>query len=76
VLYEIRGKWQAHVAKVREDARRKGAELDAKEADAEANIALSYALDAIDFATSAIEEAEYAALDALDARARAVALTS
>ena len=28
---EIRGKWQAHVAKVREDARRKGAELDAKD---------------------------------------------
>ena len=32
---EIRGKWQAHVAKVRADARRKEAELDAKEADAE-----------------------------------------
>jgi hypothetical protein len=73
---EIRGKWQAHVARVREDARRKGAELDAKEADAEANIALSCALDAIDFAAAAIEEAEYAALDAVDARARAVALTS
>ena len=73
---EIRGKWQAHVAKVREDARRKGAELDAKEADAEAKIALSYALDAIDFAAAALEEAEYAALDAVDARARAVALSS
>jgi hypothetical protein len=73
---EIRGKWQAHVAKVREDARRKGAELDAKEADAEADIALSYALDAIDFAAAALEEAEYAALDAVDARARAVALSS
>ncbi|MGO8771639.1 MAG: hypothetical protein ACLQIK_06780 [Mycobacterium sp.] len=73
---EIRGKWQAHVANVREDARRKGAELDAKAADAEANAALSYALDAIDFASGAIEEAEYAALDAMGARARAVALTS
>ncbi len=73
---EIRGKWQAHVAKVREDAQRKGAELDAKEADAEAEIALSYALDAIDFAAAAIEEAEYAALDAVDARARAAALSS
>jgi hypothetical protein len=72
---EIRGRWQAHVAKVRDEARRKGAELDAKDADVEANIALSYALDAIDFATSAIEEAEYATLDAMDARARAVALT-
>jgi hypothetical protein len=73
---EIRGMWLAHIAKAREDARRKGAELDAKEADAEANTALSYALDAIDFAAAAIEEAEYAALDAVDARARAVALTS
>ena len=47
---EIRGKWQAHVAKVREDVREKKAQLDAKEADTDANIALSYALDAIDFA--------------------------
>jgi hypothetical protein len=36
----------------------------------------AYAQDAIDFAASAIDEAEYAALEAIAVRANAVALSS
>jgi len=68
---DIRGKWQAHVAKVRTSVNEKKEQLDADAADADANIALSYALDAIDFAQAAVDEAEYASLDAMYARAAA-----
>jgi hypothetical protein len=40
----------------------------------DADLAEAYAYDAIDFALEAIEEAEYAVLDALCARASAAAL--
>jgi len=39
-------------------------------------LAEGYALDAIDFADAAIEEAEYVALDAMYARTRAAVLSS
>ena len=49
---------------------------DAKAAALDADLAEGYALDAISFAQGAIEEAEAAALDAVYARANAVALSS
>jgi hypothetical protein len=49
---------------------------DAKAAALDADLAESYALDAISFAQGAIEGAEAASLDALYARANAVALSS
>jgi hypothetical protein len=41
----------------------------------DANMAEDYAVDAIEFAQAAIDEAEYAALDAVAARAKAAALS-
>jgi hypothetical protein len=52
-------------------------EQDAKAAALDADLAEGYyALDAISFAQGAIEEAEAASLDAVYARANAVALSS
>jgi hypothetical protein len=68
---DMRVKWQGHVANVRTSAKEKKDRLDAGAADADANIVLSYALDAIDFAQAAVDEAEYASLDAMYARAAA-----
>jgi hypothetical protein len=48
--------------------------FDAREAAKDADRAEVYALDAIDFAQAAIQEAEYATLDALYLRANADAL--
>jgi hypothetical protein len=73
---EVRGTWQTHVAKVRADVKEKKVKFHAKEAAEDADRAEAYALDAIDFAQTTIEEAEYAALDTLYARAQAVALSS
>ena len=52
----------------------KKAQHDAKEAVRDADFAESYALDAIDFAQAVIQEAQYAALDAISLRGRADAL--
>ena len=73
---EVRGTWQTHVAKVRPDVKVKKVKFHAKEAAEDADRAEAYALDAIEFAQTTIEEAEYAALDAVYARAQAVALSS
>ena len=73
---EVRGKWKAHVAKVRSSIEAKMDEQDAKAAALDADLAEDYALDAISFAQGAIEEAEAASLDAVYARANAVALGS
>ena len=73
---EVRGKWKAHVAKVRSNIEAKMDEQDAKAAALDADLAEDYALDAISFAQGAIEEAEAASLDAVYARANAVALSS
>ena len=43
---EIRGRWQEHVAKVRTRVKEQEAELDAKVAAADADMAEGYALDA------------------------------
>ena len=67
---------KAHVAKVRSNIEAKMDEQDAKAAALDADLAEGYALDAISFAQGAIEEAEAASLDAVYARANAVALSS
>jgi hypothetical protein len=72
---EIRANWRAHVASVRTSARKKKDHLDADEAAMNANMAEAYARCAIDFVQAAMKEAEYAALDAVSARANADALT-
>ena len=71
---EIRDKWHAHVAKVRTRAHEKKDQIDAHNAAVNAEMVEAYAYDAIDFALDAIEEAEYAALAAIYARADAEAL--
>ena len=53
---------------------RRRTQIDAYNAAVEADMAEAYAYDAIEFALDAIDEAEYAALDAIYARAGAEAL--
>ena len=57
-------------------SKRRWTQQDAKAAALDADLAEGYALDAISFAQGAIEEAEAASLDAVYARANAVALSS
>jgi hypothetical protein len=61
---------------VRTSARKKKDHLDADEAAMNADMAEAYARYAIDFVHAAMKEAEYAALDAVSARANADALKS
>jgi hypothetical protein len=68
---QVQSDWAAHVAKVREGMASKKAAADAQGAKIEADIAESDAEMAIDFASSALEEAEYAVLDAILARKEA-----
>jgi hypothetical protein len=71
---EVRARWQAHVASVQSDLDRAGDEMEASYAIADADVAESYAMDAIDFAAAAIAEAESATLNAMYCRTRATAL--
>lgn len=68
---DLADKWNAHIAKIRNDLKKKKDEHDAKEMAVYAEMAEGYAFEAIDFAQAAIYEAEYAVLDALSARAAA-----
>jgi hypothetical protein len=61
---------------VRANVKQNKHQLDAEQAAMDADMAEAYALDAIDFVASTIEEAEYAALDAIYLRANAAALNS
>jgi hypothetical protein len=61
---------------VRANVQQNKHQLDAEQAAMDADMAEAYALDAIDFAASTIEEAEYAALDAIYLRANAAAVNS
>jgi hypothetical protein len=69
---QLRGKWQAHVADVH--ARAERARMDADGAAVDADMTEAYACDAIDFVLDAVEEAEYAVLDAIYSRKAAAAL--
>lgn len=73
---DLADKWNAHIAKIRKDLKKKKDQHDAREMKAYAEMAEGYAVDAIDFAQAAIYEAEYAALDALSARAAAKAMAA
>ena len=66
---DIRATWQAHVAAVQSDLDE--ARCDASYAIVNADLAESYAMDAIGFAATAIDEAEAAALNAMYCRTRA-----
>ena len=68
---EVRAKWQAHVAKVKSNVRDTHDRIDADLAANDGDLAEGYA---IDFAQATIDEAESAVLDAMYARANAVAL--
>ena len=68
---EIRNRWQTHVGQMRADIDAKIEKFDTHLVTKRASQAQAYALDAIDFAQAAIEEAQYAVLNALSARAKA-----
>ena len=52
---EMRGKWKAHVAEVHARVGEKADKLDARASGVDADIAESYARDAIDFAQAAVD---------------------
>jgi gas vesicle protein len=72
---EIQGRWRDHVSAMRVQVQERQVERDAKRAERRAEAAeddAAYAISfAISFAISAVEEAEYAVLDATLARADA-----
>ena len=68
---DVQRSWSAHIAKARKDIDQRKAEFSASNAEDRAEWAESDAELAIDYAYSAIEEAEYAVLDAILARREA-----
>jgi hypothetical protein len=73
---EIRAKWRAHVAALQSGLDQAGDDTIAAYAVVDADIAESYAQDAIDFAAAAIEEAESAAITAIYWQTRAKQLNA
>jgi hypothetical protein len=73
---QIRGDWDRHVQRTRERIDAKKAKVDASAAEDDAEWAEADAYDAIDFAASAILEAEYVVLDAVGTRKKADALAT
>jgi hypothetical protein len=65
---DVQRSWNARMAKARKDVDRRKAEFNASNAESRADWADADAELAIDYAYSAIEEAEYAVLDAILAR--------
>jgi hypothetical protein len=68
---DLQHSWDAHVAQVRGNVEERKAQHDVHAADRQANMAEDYAKFSIDFAYSAVVEAEYASLDAVLARKEA-----
>jgi hypothetical protein len=68
---QVQTSWQEHVDSVREKLEERKAERDVKRLQSAADDAEEYAAATTDFAIAAIEEAEYATLDAVLARAEA-----
>jgi hypothetical protein len=68
---DMQRRWQEHVAAIRQNAEDAKAHRDAKHAEKRAEDAENDALAALDFAYSALEEAEYQVLDAALARVEA-----
>jgi hypothetical protein len=71
---QIRSDWDRHVQSTRERIDVKKARVDANAAERDAEWAEADAYEAIDFAASAILEAEYVVLDAVGTRKKADAL--
>lgn len=69
----IRDSWHAHVTKARTRVKSAEEKFDARQAARDADLAEGYAYHAIAFALDAIDEAEYATLAAIYARANAAA---
>lgn len=68
---DLQRSWNAHIAKIREDVDAKRGEHDLQRAEHRADEAERDAAFAVDFALAAIEEADYAVLDATLARQKA-----
>jgi len=68
---DVQQSWNAHLAKVRKDVDQRKASFDARTASDRANSADADAALAIHYAYAAIEEAEYAVLDAVLAHRQA-----
>jgi hypothetical protein len=68
---DVQRSWHEHVARIRERVTKKKAEHDRALAARDADRAEADAIDAIRFAAAAIEEAEYAVLDAVRTRMEA-----
>jgi hypothetical protein len=68
---EVQSDWDQHIQRLRERMDAKKAELDAKSAESDAEWAEADAYDAVQFAATAITEAQYATLDAVMARRKA-----
>jgi hypothetical protein len=60
--------WDKHIAKMRKEIDKKQAEHDLKSAQRDADDAAAYASYVLDYTFAAVEEAEYAVLDATLAR--------
>jgi hypothetical protein len=73
---EVQSDWDRHIQRMHERMDAKKAVHDAKVAEEDAEWAEADALDAIDFASSAAQEAEYAVLNAMRARKDADALAA
>jgi vacuolar-type H+-ATPase subunit I/STV1 len=69
--YDLQRTWDEHVAKIRDDIDTKHSEHDKDRAERRAEHRADDAMFAVDFAYTAIEEAEYAVLDAELARKEA-----
>ena len=63
--HEVQSDWDEHVKRIRERMDAKKDEFDANVAEHDAEWAEADAIDAVDFASAAIEEAQYAVLDAV-----------
>ena len=73
---KIRSDWDRHVQRTRERIDAKKASVEAGDAERDAEWAEADAYDAIDFAASAILEAQYVVLDAVGTRKKADALAA
>jgi hypothetical protein len=74
--YDLQRTWNEHVAKIREDIDAKRAKHDVDRAERHAENKADDAVFAVEFAYAAIEEAEYAVLDAQLARMEAAELSA
>jgi Tfp pilus assembly protein PilX len=73
---KIRSDWDRHVQRTRERIDAKKASVEASDAEHDAEWAEADAYDAIDFAASAILEAQYLVLDAVGTRKKADAVAA